>query len=60
MMQAWSKDSKDHGDGISDRKVFAENGRHERKVKKDGKGSVKQGGQVGFWADGDAGKGQRL
>ena len=55
-MQAWSKDSKDLGDGISDRKVFAKNGRCKRKVKKDGKGSVKQGGQVGSRPTGDAGK----
>ena len=56
VMPAWSKNSKDLQDGGSDRKVFAKNGRCKRKVKKDGKGSVKQGGQVGSRPTGDAGK----
>ena len=56
VMLAWDKDCKDLGDGISDRKVFAKNGRCKRKVKKDGKGPVKQGGQVGSRPTGDAGK----
>ena len=33
-MLAWDKDCKDLGDGISDRKVFAENERHKRNVRK--------------------------
>ena len=56
VMQERDKGCKDLGDGISDRKVFEENGRCKRKVKKDGKGSVKQGGQVGSRPTGDAGK----
>ena len=38
VMLARDKDCKDLGDGISDRKVFAENERHKRNVRKTAKG----------------------